>query len=931
MRAQVDRGVKAPPTSKKAAKQAAKEADDIVPTLVKKKKKKKVSKLTAARLPSERVQAQHSRVNSVAGPVVVASTTPTKASTPPVITKTKEAASAPKVHNKAMKRVQPATAKSPSKRQKATTPPNDSTIEKTKAPSLQDALNFMQKQMKSSSDTESSDDDDETRRKPAPRGGKGVHVAKAQAESDSSDDEQVSKPSVSASKKPISKAAPQSDSDDDEESHAHVLAAPMPATRKTRVPPPQAVVQDAESDDSNSPEVPRHIIQERAQRKKAPIRAAAKEQISSESSEEEEDTRSTIIPSRKPASSDDGSDDDDEEEDKSTVVPAAIPHQTTLASHVEESSDKSDDDDEVPPTSKLMQKNITDQSNRTKVRNPSPPSNRRKAESDDEETPALQSRNDASENDSSRDKSFEQHKVAVTSTKAAKQARKTHVPPAATPNTRRRNGLDDAVRVLQNTQVDESDSDDDQVPPTSAVAVTPSLSSSESEAEAPKRTRIKAKVPPKSTPKVAKVVATKNPTPASPLPPTTKKRKLASTPATAPIVGISKLEEAARVMKAKMDSPPEPSATNMDTLHSLPPLPKAGKNVFMNLLIDLAAGDGWNLVEMGRLVRLFCLQWHGKRKKTTRFLGRFCAEFVCADFLEGLGIQLKVSQLIELMRRGSNSLPVLSNKLSACLDADMMRIADEEFLASMAGLVDIVTMTQDEIAAFVTPLIEAANKMDDACKLLHSICEPWPVELMQPFVQRVLLLNAVFDDLEGDPADISKYFPNCAFDLPNRMLRDLEDMDENGNLKDFCAGERDEDIEYEERSSADELEALDDRIEKKSKVAASTQPRRTTKRLISPSKMPSRSLATLTNDKNESDDEQNESDDEQNDSDDDSDDDADAPVVESDEDDDRQWQQGPLKGAAVRRRSKFILDEASEEEDYESSDVADDEDDDDDE
>ncbi|KAG9415401.1 hypothetical protein AC1031_008843 [Aphanomyces cochlioides] len=354
------------------------------------------------------------------------------------------------------------------------------------------------------------------------------------------------------------------------------------------------------------------------------------------------------------------------------------------------------------------------------------------------------------------------------------------------------------------------------------------------------------------------------------------------------------LEDAVKFMQKQFESHVE----NPDEVQDRQTLPKAGKLTFMNMLIDHAAADQWTLVEMGRLIRLFCFQWKCKRKKTTRFLRRNCAEFVCADFLEGLNIQLKVGQLIQLMRRGSASLSVLSAKLSACIEADMLRISDEELLTSLGDIVDIATMTQDEIAEFLTPLIESCNKVDDACKLLHRVCEYWPIDTMQTFVQRVLLLNPVFDDLEGDPADISTYFPNCQFDLPNRMLRDLEDMDGSGNLKDFCVGEREEDIEYEDRSSADELEALEDKIQLK-------HGKRRLKKVSTPS------------------DKTDDPDDEPDDSEDSDDDDVDAvPVVESDDEDDGHWRQGPQP----RRRSIYVLDEASEEEDYESSDQGSEED-----
>ncbi|ETW01879.1 hypothetical protein H310_06441 [Aphanomyces invadans] len=393
--------------------------------------------------------------------------------------------------------------------------------------------------------------------------------------------------------------------------------------------------------------------------------------------------------------------------------------------------------------------------------------------------------------------------------------------------------------------------------------------------------------------KKSSLKAATKPTDVAELP--SKKRKM---PKTTTPVGATMLEDAVKVMQKQLnqlnESPPTPQIDPMPTLS------KAGKMTFMNGLIDAAAVDQWNLVDMGRLVRLICHQWRFKRKKTVRFLEQNCPEFVCAEFLDGLNVPLKVDQIVKLLRHGSSSLAVLSTKLSACIESDMVRLTDDTFLASIADIVDFATMSQDEIADFVTPLIESANYMDDACKLLHRVCEHWPMDAMQAFVQRVLLLNPVFDDLEGDPADMSKYFPNCAFDLPNRMLRDMEDMDENGNLKGFCAGEGDDDIEYEERSSADELEALDDMIDKFS-------PAKRTRKVATSSLK-----AVETEPVTSEDDDDNDSDD-------------DISVIDDEEEEVQQWHQGPKSSAFRRKRSKFILDEASEEEDYESSDEGGDE------
>ncbi|EQC36254.1 hypothetical protein SDRG_06359 [Saprolegnia diclina VS20] len=348
----------------------------------------------------------------------------------------------------------------------------------------------------------------------------------------------------------------------------------------------------------------------------------------------------------------------------------------------------------------------------------------------------------------------------------------------------------------------------------------------------------------------------------------------------------STLEEAAKAMK-RLQARPVPMPVVATEL-------PAGTAGIYASIIDAAAVEGWDLVEMGRLVRLFCAPFHFKRKSTTKFLQKHCPEFVCADFLEGLNIPLHGHQIVSLLRTGSSTPSALSAKLSACLENDVLKIQDDSVLTAFVNLLDVATMSRDEIFGFAHGIIESLRTVDECCRVLRGLTTHWALDAVRDLVQRILL-SPVFDDLEGDPeASVSAAFPLLTkLEFPSRL--DMEDTNADGNLDDLCVD--DETIEYDHSSheSDDALEDMEARIAKK----------RTT-RTLGTKRRPTTTAANEA-DQEDEDDEDDEDDDEE----------EDSVAGESEDDDLPHWKPKARKALprAPARRSRFILDEASEDED----------------
>ncbi|KAG7392476.1 hypothetical protein PHYPSEUDO_000164 [Phytophthora pseudosyringae] len=220
-------------------------------------------------------------------------------------------------------------------------------------------------------------------------------------------------------------------------------------------------------------------------------------------------------------------------------------------------------------------------------------------------------------------------------------------------------------------------------------------------------------------------------------------------------------------------------------------------------LIDSAARERWELVEVGRLVRLFAAEWCFKEGKTARFLRDTCPELVSVDFLEGLGVNLSAKQLVQVFEAGSGNSGVLMNKMASAVENGHLSVRDPSFVSALERRVALME-SNAEVMEFLHPLLESLSTVRDVGCLLKQLCEHWQLERKLALVQQVLLSN-VFDDLDGNQDDILLDLPDLTgrLDFPSRL--DQEDVDENGNLKGFLANE-DSDYSGEERSEDEDEE-----------------------------------------------------------------------------------------------------------------------------
>ncbi|POM62075.1 hypothetical protein PHPALM_28808 [Phytophthora palmivora] len=223
-------------------------------------------------------------------------------------------------------------------------------------------------------------------------------------------------------------------------------------------------------------------------------------------------------------------------------------------------------------------------------------------------------------------------------------------------------------------------------------------------------------------------------------------------------------------------------------------------------LIDSAARERWELVEVGRLVRLFAAEWGFKESKTARFLLDTCPELVSVDFLEGLGVNLSSKQLVQVFEAGSGNSGVLMNKIASAVENGHLSVRDSSFVSALERRVSLME-SNDEVMELLHPLLESLSTVRDVGCLLKQLCEHWQLERKHALVQQVLLSN-VFDDLDGNQDEILLDLPDLTgrLDFPSRL--DQEDVDENGNLKGFLANE-DSDFSGEEGSEDDEVDDED--------------------------------------------------------------------------------------------------------------------------
>ncbi|KAG7400609.1 hypothetical protein PHYBOEH_005132 [Phytophthora boehmeriae] len=226
-------------------------------------------------------------------------------------------------------------------------------------------------------------------------------------------------------------------------------------------------------------------------------------------------------------------------------------------------------------------------------------------------------------------------------------------------------------------------------------------------------------------------------------------------------------------------------------------------------LIDSAARERWELMEVGRLVRLFAAEWNFKQSKTADFLVNVCPELVSVDFLEGLGINLSAKQLLRVFEEGSGNSGVLMNKMASAVENGHLSVRDPSFVAALEKRVALME-TNIEVMELLHPLLESLSTVRDVGCLLKQLCRHWQPERTIALVQQVLLSN-VFDDLDGNQDEILIDLPHLKgrLDFPSRLHQD--DVDENGNLVGFLAND-DSELSGEEGSEEepDEVDSDED-------------------------------------------------------------------------------------------------------------------------
>jgi hypothetical protein len=226
-------------------------------------------------------------------------------------------------------------------------------------------------------------------------------------------------------------------------------------------------------------------------------------------------------------------------------------------------------------------------------------------------------------------------------------------------------------------------------------------------------------------------------------------------------------------------------------------------------LIDSAARERWELIEVGRLVRLFAAEWGMKASKTARFLNETCPELVSVDFLEGLGVNMSAKQLVGIFEAGSGNSGVLMNKMASAVENGHLSVRDPSFVSALERRVALME-SNGEVMELLHPLLESLSTVRDVGCLLKQLCKHWQLERKIALVQQVLLSN-VFDDLDGNQDEILIDLPDLTgrLDFPSRL--DQEDVDENGNLKGFLANS---DSEFSgDEGSEEEVEEEDSEVE----------------------------------------------------------------------------------------------------------------------
>nr|CCA15505.1 conserved hypothetical protein [Albugo laibachii Nc14] len=228
-------------------------------------------------------------------------------------------------------------------------------------------------------------------------------------------------------------------------------------------------------------------------------------------------------------------------------------------------------------------------------------------------------------------------------------------------------------------------------------------------------------------------------------------------------------------------------------------------------LIDQAARDQWELLEVGKLVRLFASTWEFDDEKTAVFILQHCPELVNLDFLEGLNLKIRSADIFSILDHGSGNMNVLLNKTTSLIENHAVKTSDPAFLSFLNKVLiprgqeeyqDIDGVTeptdlpdQNGIIKTLIKVMESCTHVCDVGVILQSVYESWPFDRVVSLVQ-VLLLSPIFDDLEGSDRDLLPFLPRgieARLEFPNRM--DDEDADENGNLKGWIVDDEDGEID----------------------------------------------------------------------------------------------------------------------------------------
>ena len=236
-------------------------------------------------------------------------------------------------------------------------------------------------------------------------------------------------------------------------------------------------------------------------------------------------------------------------------------------------------------------------------------------------------------------------------------------------------------------------------------------------------------------------------------------------------------------------------------------------------LLRSAMQEGWESQQLGQLVRVLAYQWDFKRKKTLKCIRDACPERVNVEFLDGLKIPFKPSQLLDLLQAGSATTRIFTRKIAACIEAEFFDVSDPDciVLITRAMLTD-ANGTVEEIYDELLPVIESLNTVRQCFAFLKHITTHWYLEKKKKLVQQCIL-NSTVQDLTGQiESELEDAFPDLVTELDLPLLMHDSDVDDNGNIKDFvvCSDESEGEQLY--GTSDEEEEEEEEKVERSTGV-----------------------------------------------------------------------------------------------------------------